>query len=147
MTVLSTPALVALLATLAVASLTDLRSRRIPNRLTLASALVAVAASAAHGPGRLGLSIAAAAVVCLPLLVAAVLRPDGLGMGDAKLVAVVGLYLGWAAWPALLVSLLLAGLTGASVAVATRTPPGRMALPLAPFIAAGTAAMLAAGAA
>jgi leader peptidase (prepilin peptidase)/N-methyltransferase len=132
----------ALLVTLVAASLTDLRSRRIPNRLTLGSALFAVAVAAAQGPGRLALAAAAAMAVSLPLFAAAMVRPEGLGMGDVKLVAVLGLYLGWAAWPALLASLLLAGLTGAFVAVATRTPPGRMALPLAPFIACGTAAML-----
>jgi leader peptidase (prepilin peptidase)/N-methyltransferase len=142
----STPATVvalfALLVTLAAASLTDLRTRRIPNRLTLASALLAVTVAAAQGPQYLVLALAAALAVSLPLFVLAMVRPEGLGMGDAKLVAVLGLYLGWAAWPALLFSLLLAGLTGAFVAVATRTPPSRTALPLAPFIAFGTLSVL-----
>jgi leader peptidase (prepilin peptidase)/N-methyltransferase len=132
----------ALLVTLVVASLTDLRSRRIPNRLTLGSAIFAVAVAAAQGPERLILSAAAALALSLPLFAAAMVRPEGLGMGDVKLVAVLGLYLGWTAWPALLVSLLMAGLTGAFVAVATRTPPAGLALPLAPFIALGTVGAL-----
>ena len=135
-------AVAALLATLVAASLTDLRSRRIPNRLTLGSALFAVAIAAAHGPGRLGLAVAASLAVSLPLFVAALVKPEALGMGDAKLVGVLGLYLGWAAWPALLLSLLMAGLTGAFIAIATRTPPARTALPLAPFIAFGTVGVL-----
>jgi leader peptidase (prepilin peptidase)/N-methyltransferase len=135
-------AVAGLLATLAAASLTDLRSRRIPNRLTLGSALFGAAVAAAQSPGRLGMALAAAVAVSLPLFVTALVRPEGLGMGDAKLVAVLGLYLGWAAWPALLLSLLLAGLTGAFVAVATRMPPARTALPLAPFIAFGTVGSL-----
>jgi leader peptidase (prepilin peptidase)/N-methyltransferase len=79
-----------------------------------------------------------------PFLLANLIRPEGMGMGDVKLVAVVGLYLGQQVWIALVIGLALAGLTGVLIALGRRLPPSRTALPLAPFLAAGAGIMLAA---
>ena len=137
------PAALLLTATLAAATVTDLRTRRIPNRLTAGAAALGVVLAAAAGAGALGNALAAAIAVSAPLLAVSLIRPEGMGMGDVKLVAVLGLYLGWAAWPALLISLLLAGLVGVLLALGTRTPPSRAAVPLAPFIAVGSLPVLA----
>ena len=131
-----------LTATLAAATVTDLRARRIPNRLTAAAAALGLVLAATSGSTALINALAAASAVAAPLLVVSLIRPEGIGMGDVKLVAVLGLYLGWAAWPALLIALVLASLTGVLLALGTRTPPSQTALPLAPFIAAGSLPVL-----
>ena len=132
------PAAALLTSTVAAASVTDLRRRVIPNRLTAASGIAAIGLAAA-GRGAAGAiaAIAFATMAALPLLVVALARPDGIGLGDVKLVAVIGAYLGIAAWTALLVALGLAALTGAMISLSTRTPPSRTTLPLAPFLAIG----------
>ena len=88
------------------------------------------------------LAITAGLAIASPLLLIALLRPDGMGMGDVKLVAVMGLFIGWQAWTALLTGLLLAGLAGLLISLGTGSRPSRVALPLAPFLAAGTLPVL-----
>ncbi len=133
------PAALLLTSTMAGASITDLRGRVIPDRLTFpAAAAGLLLAAAAGGVGGLlaaaGLGIAAA----LPLWLIARIRPEGMGMGDVKLVAVIGIYLGAAAWFALLAGLALAALAGILISLGQRRSPALTTLPLAPFLAAGT---------
>lgn len=127
-----------LTSTVATASVTDLRSRLIPDRLTVPAAVCGLGLAAVVG-GILGLAIAALSgiLLALPLLAVALARPCGMGMGDVKLVAVIGIYLGTSGWTALLAALALAALTGAMISLSTRTRPGRTFLPLAPFLALG----------
>jgi leader peptidase (prepilin peptidase)/N-methyltransferase len=126
-----------LVLVLAIASLTDLRARIVPNRLTLAAALFGLGLAATGGAAKLGFAALTGLAVAAPLLSAALVRPEGMGMGDVKLVGVLGIYLGWQAWPALLGGLFLAGLTGVLISLGTRTPPSQVALPLVPFLALG----------
>ncbi len=129
-----------LTSTVAVASVTDLRRRVIPNHLTAGAGLAGVALAGFEGGAAGALAATAFGVMAaLPLLVVALARPDGMGMGDVKLVAVIGVYLGITAWTALLIALGIAALTGAMISLSTRTPPGQTALPLAPFLAVGAA--------
>lgn len=123
--------------TLVVVSVTDLKRRVIPNRVLLPAAAIGATISALSGIDTLAEDLAAAAVVSAPLFAASLIRPDGMGMGDAKLVAVIGLFLGWQALPALLIGLALAGMTGVLIALGRRIPPSRTSLPLAPFLAVG----------
>ncbi len=127
---------------LAIASLTDLRSRIVPNGLTLSAASAGLALAATGGLEAVALAITAGLAIASPLLLIALLRPDGMGMGDVKLVAVMGLFIGWQAWSALLTGLLLAGLAGLLISLGTGSRPSRVALPLAPFLAAGTLPVL-----
>lgn len=113
----------------------DLRCRRIPNLATGAAAAVAVVAMLAEDPGRLPEALLAAGLVAAPLLAASLIRPEGMGMGDVKLMAVIGLYLGWAAVPVLLAGLLVATVAGVVISLARRSPVGQTELPLAPFLA------------
>lgn len=142
MTPITPVAALLLTVTLSVATLTDLRARRIPNRLTAAAGALGLALAAADGTAELVNAVAAALTVASPLLAVSLIRPQGIGMGDVKLVAVLGVYLGWAAWPTLLIALALAGLTGVLLALGTRTRPSQTTLPLAPFIAAGSLPVL-----
>ena len=128
---------IVLISMLGLVSVTDVRDRVIPNRVLLAAVALWLALSVLTGGEEVVAQLVAAIVIAAPLLIASVVRPDGMGMGDVKLVAVIGLYLGWGAWVALLAGLFLAGLTGVLISLGNRRPPGETTLPLAPFLAAG----------
>lgn len=127
-------------------TLIDLDHRRIPNAITLPAAIVAVAAGTAIDPsGELG-RLAAGAGAALFLLVPALIRPDGMGMGDVKLAGVLGLCLG----PSVAVALLVALLSGtiAGVLLAARSGVGearRTAIPFGPYLAFGGVVAIVAG--
>lgn len=127
-----------LLAVLGFVSVTDVRGRVIPNRILLVAVALWLGLMAWSGGEGAASALIAAVVIASPLLVAAVVRPEGMGMGDVKLVAVIALFLGWQAWVALLIGLTLAGLTGVLISLGHRRPPSETSLPLAPFLAAGT---------
>jgi leader peptidase (prepilin peptidase)/N-methyltransferase len=132
-----------LAVTLVVASLTDLRSRVIPNWLVaLAGAAGLGLALNEHRAAEAALSGALAAA---PFLLASMIRPEGMGMGDVKLVAVIGLYLEESVWVALAIGLGLAGLAGVLMSLGKRLPPSQTALPLAPFLALGAGLTLVIG--
>jgi leader peptidase (prepilin peptidase)/N-methyltransferase len=132
-------------------ALIDVAVRRLPDPLTTAAfagtlALLAVAALTGHQPGHLGRAAIGAVALAGFYLVLAVIRPGGLGLGDAKLAASVGAVLGWISWQALLsgtfAAFALAGLYGGALLAlnrATRTSH----LPLGPFILLGTLAAIA----
>lgn len=92
MSTLVTLKLLAMLATVGTAAVTDLRERRIPNRVTTIGAGTAIVLSAAETGGLpttalLGLGVAL--LVTFPLFAF-----GALGAGDAKLAAAVGAFLG-----------------------------------------------------
>ena len=123
----------------------DLDHRIVPNRILLPAAVWALAAGAVLHPGELPeLAIAGAAAFAF-LLIAALLRPGGMGMGDVKLAGTMGLYLGVAVAPALL----MAFAAGAGVGVAIMARHGAEArkrgVPFAPFLALGGLVGLLAG--
>lgn len=116
----------------------DLDVQRIPNVLTLPAAVVAVILGTALDPGGELERMIAGAVAALFLGIPAFINPRGMGMGDAKLSGVLGLYLGTATAPALLIALLSGVL--ASVAIVARLGVGRARrtrIPFGPFLALG----------
>jgi len=136
--------MVLLLLTLAVASVTDIRNRVIPNWLTALAGLAGLGLAAAGG--RAVPALVAGLLAAAPFLAANLIRPEGMGMGDVKLVAVIGIYLGQTVWIAVALGLGMAGLTGVMIALGRRQTPGQTALPLAPFLALGAGMTLAIGA-
>ena len=81
-------------AMLAAITLTDLERQIIPNKILIAGAVAGLAIAGATDPSSLPeRGIAAAAAGGLLLLIA-LAYPRGMGMGDVKLAAVMGLYLG-----------------------------------------------------
>ena len=131
-----------LVAALIPAVVVDLRRRIIPDVVVL-PALAAVLVIGALGDAAWWEPIASAALVGVLLLVPALIRPDGMGMGDVKLGALIGAALG--AMPGLLAVLAGLGLAAAwgfSLAASRRTRPSAIALPLAPFLAAGVLAVI-----
>lgn len=120
----------------------DLRRRIIPDVVVI-PALAAVLVIGALGEAPWWEPLASAVLVGLLLLVPALIRPDGMGMGDVKLGALIGAALG--AMPgllAVLAGLVLAAAWGFALAAARRTRPSAIALPLAPFLAAGVLAVV-----
>ncbi|HSJ16475.1 MAG TPA: A24 family peptidase [Solirubrobacterales bacterium] len=136
---------VSLIAVLAVVTATDLQRRVIPNRVLVAGALVCAAIVAATDAASLPERVLAASGAGGFLLLGAVWDRRGMGMGDVKLAAVMGLYLGAAVAVALLVGLVAGGAVGAVMiarhGVAARTQP----LPFGPFLALGGIVALAVG--
>jgi len=124
-------------ALLAIVTVTDLDRRVIPNRALAAAGATAVAVAAASDPASVPERLAAAALGGGALLPIALARPDGLGMGDVKLVAVIGLYLGAAAAVAVLVAFAGGTVAGAVLLVRAGAAARRHPLPFAPFLAAG----------
>jgi leader peptidase (prepilin peptidase) / N-methyltransferase len=131
------------LGVMVAAALIDARNRIIPNRLTypaLGVFLVAVAVVWATGgdvdPVRavLGLLVYGGA-----LFVLALLSPGGMGMGDVKLAALVGLVLGALGWSHVGVAVLVAVLAGGMGALlALAMGRGRKdAIPFGPYLAGG----------
>jgi leader peptidase (prepilin peptidase)/N-methyltransferase len=119
-------------------SLIDLEHRIIPNKITLPAALAAVGIGLALNPTGVPEQLIAGAGAGAFLLVFALAYPRGMGMGDVKLAAVLGLYLGRASAVALLVGVAAATLVG--IAIMTRDGVGqgrKTALPFGPFLAFG----------
>lgn len=130
---------------LAVVTVTDLERRIIPNRVVAAGAGAALALAAAADPASLPERVLAAGAAGGMLLVVALAAPRGLGMGDAKLVAMMGLYLGSAVAPALLVGFGSGALAAGALVVRHGRAAGKRTIPFAPFLALGGLVGLAAG--
>jgi leader peptidase (prepilin peptidase)/N-methyltransferase len=129
---------------LAVAALTDVRRRVIPNRLLIAGAVVASVLIVATDPESLAERSIAAGAAAGVLLAAALAYRGGMGMGDVKLAAVMGLYLG----RELAVGLLLAIAAGTIFGLASMAHErgaARSSIPFAPFLALGGVAGLLVG--
>jgi leader peptidase (prepilin peptidase)/N-methyltransferase len=118
--------------------LIDLERRIIPNRITGPGALVGLALGLALDPGGEPKRLLWAAIAGGFLLVAALANPSGMGMGDVKLVGVMGLYLGPAVIVAVLVALVGSIVAGAVIARRVGVRAARKTqLALGPFLAAG----------
>jgi leader peptidase (prepilin peptidase)/N-methyltransferase len=114
----------------------DLDHRIIPNKLTALGAATALVLVALLRPGDLPEHLLAAAGAGGFLLAAALAKPGGMGMGDVKLAAVMGLFLGRAVAPALLVALVAGSLAG--IALMARRGSGRgTTIPFGPWLALG----------
>jgi leader peptidase (prepilin peptidase) / N-methyltransferase len=119
-------------------TLIDLDQRIIPNRITGPAAVAALVAIAALDTDFLVEAIVAAIAGGGFFLIAALLYPRGMGMGDVKLAGVLGLYLGRAVAPAILIALLVGVAVGAAIIVRKGAVEGRKtAVPFGPFLALG----------
>lgn len=152
------PALLAFLAFAAgcvVLSFVDIAVRRLPDQLTgpLAAAGVVGLGTADYLArdmtpvlrGLIGAALAGGFFLAL-----AWVRPDGegMGLGDAKLAGVLGLYLGWLGWRELVVGV-LAGTLAASLFAVYMVGTGRMGrrsvVTYGPFLVAGALVAVALG--
>ena len=130
----------------------DIACFRLPDRIVLptlvASAAIVVAGSFREGrPAEIGYAAAGAGIYFGVLLVFHLISPGGMGFGDVKLAAVMGLYLGWLALGVGTAFVLVLWALGAGAVTATvvgavmlgiqgrnrRTP-----IPFGPYLAFGT---------
>jgi leader peptidase (prepilin peptidase)/N-methyltransferase len=123
----------------------DLEVRRLPDRIVFPTVLVLAvlfaAASALLGdPWPALRALAGGAALCAFYLILLVVSRGGMGLGDVKLAAALGLAMGWIGWDALVVGALaafvLGGLFGIALIVA-RHAGRRTAVPFGPWMIAG----------
>lgn len=116
----------------------DLDVKRIPNALTAPAAVLAIVLGALLAPHDLPEQLAAGAAALIFFMLPALVSKKGMGMGDVKLAAVLGLYLGRAVAPAIFIALILGVVVGVAVMTSTGVTAGRkVKIPFGPFLAAG----------
>jgi leader peptidase (prepilin peptidase) / N-methyltransferase len=131
--------------TLVAVTLTDLEQRIIPNKILLVAALAGAALAAVTDPGSLPERAIAAAAAGGLLFLAALAYPRGMGLGDVKMAAVMGLFLGRNVAPAILVALLAGSAVGLAMIVRDGAAARKRAIPFGPFLALGGVVGLLAG--
>jgi len=129
-------------ATLAAITLTDLELRIIPNRVLIVSAVAGVVLATALDTSSLPERAIGAAAAGGLLFAVALAYPRGMGLGDVKLAAVMGLYLGRSVAPALLIAFLAGSLFGLALIARRGAAARKQAVPFGPFLALGGAIAL-----
>lgn len=125
----------------------DVDTHRLPDAIVLPSYPVAVVllvgATAAAGDWGAGLRALLGGVILLAFyLLLVVVYPAGMGLGDVKLAGVLGLYLAWLGWGALVVGAFAAFLVGGVFAVGlllARRAGRRSGIPFGPWMILGAA--------
>jgi leader peptidase (prepilin peptidase)/N-methyltransferase len=133
----ATPAAWALISVLIVAAVIDLRHRIIPNRLILAGLVLGLPLVALQSWTSLLWGVAALFGAGLLMLAIAVVSRGGMGGGDVKLAALMGLYLGPAGVAAALFLAFLAGGAAAVLLLATGRKGRKDPVPFGPYLALG----------
>jgi leader peptidase (prepilin peptidase)/N-methyltransferase len=126
-------------------TLTDLERRIIPNKVLAVASVLGLAIIAISDPASLPERAAAAAGAGGVLFVAALAYPGGMGMGDVKLAAAMGLFLGVEVIPAMLIGLLAGSLVGIAMMIRLGAGARKQAIPFGPFLALGGIVALFAG--
>jgi leader peptidase (prepilin peptidase) / N-methyltransferase len=132
-------------AMLGAITLTDLERRVIPNAILLVGAVIGLGIVAVTDPASLPERLAAAAGAGGFLLLFALVYPRGMGMGDVKLAAVMGLFLGASVVPALFVGIVLGAFAGFALMLRGGAAARKQAVPFGPFLALGGVIGLLAG--
>ena len=116
----------------------DIERRIVPNKIVLpVTAVVLVAQMVVHPdhrPEYVVATVGAGLFLLLPLLI----YPAGMGLGDVKLAAMLGLYLGRAVAPAIFVALISGVLIGAVIIARYGSAEGRKkGIPFGPWLSFG----------
>ena len=124
----------------------DLEHQILPNSITLPGTVIGVLFSLIGPPGwrasLLGVLLGGGVLYAIAWGYYAVRREEGLGMGDVKMLGMIGAFLGW---QAVLLTLVLASLSGAVIGVAMvalQRGSMRYALPFGTFLAIGALAAM-----
>lgn len=115
----------------------DLEHRRIPNKITGPTAIALIIAGTALDPGGQLDRLMWAAIVALPFFALALALSKSMGLGDAKLMGVMGLALGRAVVPGLFVAFLAGTLVGIAIMLRHGRKSRKTAVPFGPFLALG----------
>ena len=127
----------------------DLQHRLLPNVITLPGVVVGLVFSLFLPPGWvdavIGVVVGGGSLLAISEAYYRIRGEEGLGMGDVKMLAMIGAFLGW---QSMLVTLLLASLLGSVVGIgmmASSRGDGKYALPLGSFLAVASIAATAVG--
>ena len=124
-------------AVLVAVAFIDLDHHIIPNRIVYPAAVYGLVTALLIRLDEVPELLAWGAGAFAFLLIAALIRPGGMGMGDVKLAGVMGLYLGSSVLPALLIAFLSGSIIG-GVLMARHGPGARkLGVPFGPFLALG----------
>jgi leader peptidase (prepilin peptidase)/N-methyltransferase len=127
-------------AVLVVLAAIDIEARRIPNAIVVPAGFIVLGARMILDP-RWSWPVAAfAAALCFFVL--AIIRPGALGMGDVKLVFLIGALLGSAVLAALLVGTVSAAVVGLLFIARRGADARRISIPYAPFLVFGALVVL-----
>jgi len=132
----------ALILVLLYLSYIDLRSFRLPDVITLPLILLGLCFNG-FSPLRFvnaedalwGAFLGYAVLWFLNALYRIIKKQDGIGMGDAKLLAALGAWLGWTVLPSLLLVASFAGIIGGLIYLQWKRQNARNAFPFGPFLA------------
>ena len=118
----------------------DLRHRILPNAITVGGIPVGFALSLAMPPGwvasLIGVMAGGGSLLLIAELYRLIRREEGLGMGDVKMLALIGAFLGW---KLMLLTLVLSSLLGSVIGIAMiagRKGDMKYALPFGTFLSA-----------
>jgi leader peptidase (prepilin peptidase)/N-methyltransferase len=127
----------------------DLELQILPNAITLPGIAAGFLFSLAAPPGPIaslaGIALGAGILYGIAAAYYAVRKEEGMGMGDVKMLAMIGAFLGWRA---VLLTLILASFAGALTGIALMSSKReglRYALPFGTFLALGALAAMLAG--
>jgi len=127
-------------------TLIDLDFHIIQNVLMAIGAVAAIALTLAFDADAIDAKLIAAAAAGGFFLIAAIVYPAGMGMGDVKLAGVMGLFLGRAVVPAIFAALFFGTVIGAAVIARHGVQEGRKkGIPFGPWLALGSLVGLFAG--
>jgi leader peptidase (prepilin peptidase)/N-methyltransferase len=127
-----------LVVLLGLVTISDLRTRLVPDCPLAVSLLLALALISLTDPGELPERLAAGAGAAGFLLAATLIRPDGMGLGDAKLAGVIGVYLGAAVIEAMLAAFAAGSVAGLVLVARYGWAARSRTIPFAPFLALGS---------
>lgn len=119
----------------------DLRTFRLPDVITLPLMLAGLLFNGLSNPSFtsfqdsiMGAVLGYTSLWLLNYLYQSLKKQDGIGMGDAKLLAALGAWLGWFALPGILLIASLAGLIGGLIWLQCNKQHHRAAFPFGPFL-------------
>lgn len=122
---------------LVVLAATDLERRIIPNRIVLPAAAVALAWNVAFSPGRSAEFILAAVALGGAFLIPNLINQSLMGMGDIKLMVLLGAGLGWSAVGAIMLGFLSIVPFAVVALIRGGLAARKTTLPFGPFLAFG----------
>jgi leader peptidase (prepilin peptidase)/N-methyltransferase len=123
----------------------DFEHKIVPDRILAPLAVWGLVVSAAVRPDKLPELLIAGAAAFTFLLLAALIHPAGMGMGDVKLAGVMGLYLGLSVAPAMMLAFFAGSFVGLAIMLRHGLGARKRGVPFGPFLALGALVALVAG--